>query len=239
MRRILLALAMLLALMTTWATAANARDFDVSERQGHLSLGLTGGLTQPVGQLGRDVNMEANVGDSGLNLDWGLNGGAFVDYFLTNRWAIGGFVGTGKLHMKDLTVQTGGGSRTYSKLVEGQTTMLGGYAKYFMNPRGSWSPYVYLGAAHVDREAHLSQDILELYPGATVFDIRDDRVGWVGGLGADYAWTRTLHVGVVASYDYSGELDHDFPWMGHQTVVRDWSFVTLHAVLTYRLAGNP
>jgi hypothetical protein len=43
MRRILLALAMLLALRTSWAPTGHARDWDGSERQGHLALGLTGG----------------------------------------------------------------------------------------------------------------------------------------------------------------------------------------------------
>ncbi|MFN8589641.1 MAG: outer membrane beta-barrel protein [Candidatus Eisenbacteria bacterium] len=236
MRKFLLALGLLLALAALLSSPAeSSAPWTGAARQGQMAVGVTGGLTQPIGQLGDDVRLDAHIGDSGLNLAAGLNGGGYADYFLTHRFALGVFAQGGELHMNDLKVNTGSGTRTFEKLVTGRTTMLGLYGKYYFRPRGSWSSYSYLGAAHVDRKANLSRDILELYPGATVFEMRDDRVGWVAGLGSEYAWNDRLSLGLVASLDYSGELDHDFQWMGHQTVVHDWSFVTLHATMSWHL----
>ncbi len=236
MRKILLALGLFLALTALLpATAESGAPWTGMPRQGQMAIGLTGGLTQPIGQLGDDVRLDANVGDSGLNLQAGFNGGGFADYFLTDRVAVGVFAQGGDLHMKDLRVQTESGPRTFERLVSGRTTMFGLYGKYYFRPRGSWSNYALLGAAHFDRKANLSRDILEMYPGATVFEIRDDRLGWVGGLGSEYAWNDRLSLGLVASLDYSGQLEHDFPWMGHQTIVHDWSFLTLHAVAVWHL----
>ncbi len=240
MRKIMFALGLLLALgMLLPATAESSAPWTGMPRQGQMAVGLTGGLTQPIGQLGDDVSLDADVGDSGLNLQTGFNGGGFADYFVTHRFAIGAFVLSGELHMKDLRVSTESGPRTFERLVSGRTTMLGMYGKYYFRPRGSWSSYALLGAAHVDRTANLSRDILELYPDLTVFEIRDDRVGWVGGLGSEYAWNDRLSLGLLASVNYSGELDHEFPWMGHQTIVHDWSFVTLQATATWHLGTNP
>lgn len=236
MRKVLFALALLFALMALLpATADSETDWTAIPRQGQVAIGLTGGLTQPVGQLGRAVSLDADIGDSGLNLDRGVNGGVFADYFFTHRFAVGVFANSGMLHMKKITLQTESGPQSFEKLVEGRTTQFGLYAKYFLRPRGAWSSYGFAGAAHVDRKAQLSRDVLALYPGTTVFEIRDDCVGFVGGIGSDYEWSDRLSVGVVAAYDYSGQLAHDFPWMGHQTIVHDWQFVTLHAALTWHL----
>lgn len=234
MRKVLFALAVVLALLAVSSSLAYAgRDPSPMSRKGQLAIGLTGGLTDPVGQLARDVDLSANIGNSGLNLGMGWNGGGFADYYFTDRFAIGGFAGTGQLHMNDVTLNAGDGPRKFHGLVEGQTIMLGGYAKFMGETRGAWSPYAYIGAARFTRTAKLSRDILALYPGATVFEISDNTLGMVGGMGVDYAWMHNLTVGAVLSYDYSGELDHQFPWMGHQTVVHDWSFLTLHAVATW------
>lgn len=234
MRKLMFALAVVLTLLAVLSSVANAGAFsDPTPRKGQLAIGLTGGLAQPVGQLGRDVNVAANVGENGLNLAMGFNGGGFADYYFTDRFALGALLGTGTLHMKDLTVGTGSGARTYENLVEGRTIIFGGYAKFFAEPKGAWAPFAYVGAARFNRKAQLSRDVLELHPGTTVFEIVDNKIGMVGGLGVDYSWKPTVTFGVVGSYDYSGHLAHQFPWMGHQSIVHDWSFLTVHAQATW------
>ncbi|MBI5169176.1 MAG: outer membrane beta-barrel protein [Candidatus Eisenbacteria bacterium] len=236
MRKVLFALALLFALMALLpATAESQANGPDIPRQGQVALGVTGGMAQPLGQLGRAIALEGSSAASGLNLDRGISGRAYADYHVTQRFALGGFVCAARSYMKDVSVTRESGTRTYERLLEGRTTQLGLYAKYFLPQRGAWSSYVLGGAAHVDRKTQLAPEVALLYPGTSVFEVRDDRLGFVGGLGSDYAWNDRLSLGVVALLDYSGPLAHDFPWMGEGHDVNDWSFLTLQAGVSWHL----
>jgi hypothetical protein len=236
MRKIFFALALLIMLMSLLPATADSQTLGSAiPRQGQVALGVTGGMAQPLGQLGRAIALEGSSAASGLNLDRGLSGRAYADYYFTQRLAFGGFVAAGRAYMKDVTVSAASGGRTYERLLEGRTTQLGVYAKYFLPERGAWSSYVLGGAAHVDRRTQLAPEVALLYPGTTVFEVRDDRVGFVGGIGSDYAWNDRLSLGVVALLDYSGPLAYDFPWMGAGHDVNDWSFFTLQAGVSWHL----
>ncbi len=236
MRKVLFALALLFMLMSLLPATADSQTSGFgTPRQGQVALGVSGGMAQPLGQLGRAIALEGSSAASGLNLDRGMAGRVYADYYFTQRLAFGGFVAAERSYMKDVNVSGASGGRTYERLLEGRTTQLGLYAKYFLPARGAWASYVLCGAAHVDRKAQLAPEVALLYPGTSVFEVRDDRLGFMAGVGSDYAWNDRLSLGVVALLDYSGPLAYDFPWMGAGHDVNDWSFVTLQAGMSWHL----
>jgi opacity protein-like surface antigen len=207
---------------------------DAVKSRGKIAVSVLGGATVPTGQLARKADLGANVGDSGLDLKTGANYGLAVDYYLTERVSLGAFFGDGTLHMNDFTASTGSGDVTVTDLVKGRTMLLGATAKLHFPGDRPLTPYLFAGVAQFHRVGQISRDILEFFPGTTVFEITDTAVGFNGGAGGEYRVRPNLSVGLMGGYWYSGELTHTFRWSGYQTIVHDWSFWTVDASLTMR-----
>jgi len=240
MRRCVVGMVALLIGMSAAATASAGLMVAGHESlEGQFALSLSGGIVKPNGQLGGEPDWNTTSPGSGLDLRYGWNGSADAAFYATSFLAVSLWYGQSDLRMRDQALPTASGMQTFHALARGRTSFTGVHVKAFLPSERSWTPYAFVGVAHWVRRMDLSPQISLVSPALEGSQVKDDCVGYAGGVGFEQPLTRCLGITACGRYFYSGEFKHDLQWMGHDMAVHSWDFWSVDVGLTWHAPMRP
>lgn len=189
--------------------------------KGSWFIGPMGGLTMPVGDLSKDFNTTSST-EFGADQGMGFNIGGLLDYALTDQIGIGidGAYNTTK--SKDDIPDAPGVS------LKATTTSFGAHAEWFLPTGGKVLPYLGAGVGYYNKKFKSDGASPEI-------EAKKGGIGVNGGVGVALMASPSMGFGVDARYHWTPKDSFDFgPGIGTTPDV-NWSFITINAVLTFRI----
>jgi opacity protein-like surface antigen len=177
--------------------------------KGQMEIGLMGGMAMPMGKLAAEYT------DDGAKMKMGFGGGLAFDYFVVPEFAIGVDGSYVTMANED------------DSAVKANTLQYGLHGKYVIPTGGPLVPYLQVGAAMYNQKFEGTEDAISISVNANKF-------GFNGGVGAGYKVNESVSIGLNGFYHFAGKFE---PEVGGTKVevLKDWSYLTFNAAVTFTI----